>query len=259
MQLTKRYFLLSCLFLICIVPRTALAQPEESDVVSRSELMQGILPDANHPVPRKIIKVLDNEITCRPEPKKILAIHYRAKPTAEFSLNDDRIVIALEQGGQYKIVKVLEFDAAVVDGKLYSDIDFEEDLITLNGMYFLYIRQHFSGTGGAVLHDVYSISSNGILSTIPFQEKRRPKLLGSDEELRNGAYRFEPEGFSSEAGIYKPQDAECCASGGTYHARLVLSGDFKEDAATHVVTPNFQFIVQKEWRTRDNSDQQDDK
>ncbi len=242
-------YLLACLVLVGFVRLTA-AQ-NEGDIVTRSELAQDMPAVSNHPVPRKLIEIQQEEITCHPVPKKLLAVHYRAKPTAEYSLNDDRIVIAVEHGDRQKILKVFESDAGIVNDRLDSQIEFEQSFIVLSGMRFLYIQQRFAGSAGAVLHDVYSISSDDQLFLIPFEEASKPKLLNPGEELRNTSYRFENGGFTSEAGIYAPHDPECCASYGTYHARFTLAGEFRQVAGKDIFKPEFKFVVAKEWRSRE--------
>src|SRR5579859_7787051 len=78
---------------------SAFPMQEEGDVVPREALVQAIPPSAEHPVAREVVEAEEQEIDSRPEPKKILAIHYRAKPTAPYSLNDDRVVVALCEPG----------------------------------------------------------------------------------------------------------------------------------------------------------------
>ena len=245
----RRVFLLGCLLLPALVLPAAPAAQEEGDIVSRSQLVKDIPADAEHPVRRKVMQAQEEEVSCQPAPKKILAVHYRAQPTAEFSMNDDRIVIAAEQGDQEKILKVLESEADVINNKLYSGDDFEQDFITIRGMRFLYVRQRISGSAGAVMHDAYSLSSDDKIFAIPFEDLKKSKLLNAGEELRNGSYRFENEGFTFEAGIYQPHDPECCPSNGSYHARFVLAGECRQNPATQVVEPGFRFVIQKEWRS----------
>ncbi len=242
-------YLLVCLLLLCTVRLTA-AQ-DERGIVSRSELAHDIPADSNHPAPRKLIELQEEEISCQPRPKKILAVHYRAQPTSKYSLNDDRIVIAVEHGDRQKILKVFESDAGMVNNQWDSQTEFEQSFILIGDVRFLYIRERFAGSGGAVLHDVYSISSDDHLFMIPFQEVSKPKLLKPGEELRNGVSRFENDGFILEAGIYAPQDPECCPSKGIYHARFILAGEFKHVAGADVFKPEFKFIVAKEWLSRE--------
>jgi hypothetical protein len=87
--------------------------------------------------------------------------------------------------------------------------------------------------------------------TIPFADLRKPKLLNPGEELRNGYYKFNGESFDFEAGIYRPQDPECCPTGGAYHAQLKLQAGFQQNTDTHNSAPGFKFVVVKEWRTKD--------
>ena len=224
---------------------------DEDEVVSRDELVRVLPPEKDHLLPRSVIKVQEEEISCRPVSKKILAVHYRATPAMDMSMNDDQIVIAVAEGAKYRILKVLKSDAGVVNGELSSVNDFEQDFISIDGMRFLHIRNRISGSGGIVEHDVYTISSQNNLSVIPFAEERKPKLLKADEDLRNGQYQFEGNSFHFVAGIARPEDFECCASGGSYHADLKLRGTFKEDPVKQAFNPDFEFVVVKEWRTQD--------
>jgi len=238
--------LLACFLLLCSL-RLTTAQ-EEGDIITRTELAHDIPADSNHPVPRKLIQLQEEGITCQPSPKKILAVHYRARPTAEYSLNDDRIVIAVAHGDRQRILKVYESDAGMVNNHLDSQTEFDQNFIDIGGMRFLYIRERFAGSGGGVLDDVYSISSDDQLFSIPFQEVGKPKLLKPGEELRNGVSRFENDEFTLKAGIYQPKDPECCPSRGTYHARFTLTGEFKQ-AGAGVFKPEFKFMIAKEWRS----------
>ncbi len=223
----------------------------EGDVISRSELACEIPADQEHPLPRKLIAAREGEISGAPKPRKILVAHYRAEPTAQFSMSDDRILIAVKQDDEFEILKVIESDTAIVDGNLYSERDFEEEFIEINGMHFLYIRTNISGSGGMVEHDVYTISSGQKLTIIPFPDMRASALLKQNEELRNGGYRFAEGTFTFESGIYKPQDGECCPSLGEFHAQFRLEGEFNEDAHNHASEPGLKFVVAKEWRTND--------
>ena len=49
----------------------------------------------------------EGEISCEPTPQKILVAHYRAEPTAQFSMRDDRILIAVKRDDGFEILKVL--------------------------------------------------------------------------------------------------------------------------------------------------------
>ena len=227
------------------------ALQDEGDVVSRAELACEIPADEEHPVPRKLIAAQEGEIGCEAGPRKILVAHYRAEPTAQFSMNDDRVLIAAKQDNEFEIVKVLESETAMVDGKLYSDSDFEQEFIEINGIHFLYIRTRIAGSGGIVEHDVYAISSGQQLSIIPFPDVSKSTILKQNEELRNGGYRFAEGTFTFESGIYKPQDGECCPSLGEFHAQFKLEGKFKADAHNHAFEPDLKFVVAKEWRSHD--------
>jgi hypothetical protein len=244
MMLRKRRL---CLLFLLFLVGSAFAMQEEGDVVSKATLLQEVPPNGDHLLPRKVIAAQEEEISSQPAAKEILAVHYRAKPTAQYGMNDDRIVIALEQNGAYRILKVYESDAAVIDGKLCSEDDFDQDFISIRGLRFLHIRDHVSGSGGITMHDVHTISSEGKLSTIPFDESRS-KLLKAGEELRNGRYLFASGEFRYEAGIYIDSDPECCPSNGAYHAIYKLEGDFKQ-SPDGVFTPYFKFVVAKEWRS----------
>lgn len=244
----RRLALLCALLALTLAAHHTNAAQDEGDVVSRSELVRELPASADHPVPRIVMAAQEQEISCRPEPKRVLAVHYRAKPTAKFSMNDDQVVIALEKEGQYKILKAFESEAAIVEGLLYSDNDFDQDFITIGDLHFLYVRDNISGSGGIVMHDVYTMSSDDQLSSIPFENVSKSKLLKASEELRNGRYMFKNQHFSFEAGVYKPQDPECCPSNGAYHALFKLEGDFKPVPQTKTFRPDFKFVVAKEWR-----------
>lgn len=224
---------------------------DEGDVVSKSELAREIPADKDHPLPRKLIATQEGEISCAPTPRKILVAHYRAEPTTRLSMNDDRILIAVRQDDEFKILKILDSDTAIVDGDLYSDRDFEEEFIDIHGMHLLYIRTRISGSGGIVEDSIYTISSDQKLSTILFQDVSKSTILKGSEELRNGGYRFAKGTFTFESGIYKPQDGECCPSLGDFHAQFRLEGEFKEDAHSHAFQPDFKFVVANEWRSND--------
>jgi hypothetical protein len=149
---------------------------------------------------------------------------------------------------KYEILKILDSDASVVNGELYSENDFEQDFISIDGVRFLYVRNRVSGSGGITEHDVYTISSDNNVSTIPSEDVSKSKLLNAREDLRNGQFEFDGSGFRYTAGIYKPEDAECCPSNGAYHAEFRLHGNFKE-SHQHNFSPDFKFAVAKEWRT----------
>ena len=244
----------------------AFAMQEEGDIVSREALVRTIAPSAEHPVAREVVAAEEQEIDSKPEPKKILAIHYRAKPTAPYSLNDDRVVVAVRQGSgiggqgagnpdqgagiKYKVLKVAESETDINEkGQLYSDDEFEPHFISANGVRFFYLKNIISGSGGIVEHEVYSISSDGRLIEVPFDEDKKPPLLAAGEELRNGQYLFKDGQFTYEAGIYQPEDAECCPSRGAYHAVYRLVGSFEPKGNDFV--PDFKFVVAREWRTKD--------
>jgi hypothetical protein len=240
-----------CCLAVLLFTSAALAQ-NEGDLVSRAELVREIPANKNHPTARKVISVDEGEISCEPTPKRMLVVHHRAEPTAQISMNDDRIDVALEESGKFRILKVLESETVVVDGTFYSDIDFEEEeFVTLGGMHFLYIRTKFAGSGNGASDDVYTISSDDKLLIIPFDDVRKSKLLKEGEDLRNGDYQFDESGFTFESGVYRSQDGECCPSSGAFHAQFRLVGKFKEDASKRVFNPDFKFVIAKEWRSKD--------
>jgi len=224
---------------------------EEGDFVSKSELARELPADKDHPFARKLIAAEEGEISCEPMPQKILVAHYRAEPTAQFSMKDDRILIAVKRDDGFEILKVLQSETAVVDASLSSDDDFEEEFITIEGMHFLYIRTRVSGSGGFVEHDVYTISSDQKLSIVPFQDVRKSTVLKEGEELRNGGYRFAKGVFTFESGIYTTKDAECCPSLGDFDAEFRLEGRFGQDIHSHAFEPDFRFVVAKQWRSTD--------
>ncbi len=224
---------------------------EEGDFVAKLELSREIPPDKDHPLARKLIAADEGEISCEPTPQKIFVAHYRAEPTAQFSMRDDRILIAAKQDDGFEILKVLQSETVIVDGSLSSDNDFEEEFITIEGRHFLYIRTRVSGSGGIVEHDVYTISSDQKLSIVPFQDVSKSTILKESEELRNGGYRFAEGAFTFESGIYKPRDGECCPSLGNFDAEFRLEGKFNQDAHSHAFEPDFRFVVAKQWRSTD--------
>jgi hypothetical protein len=191
------------------------------------------------------------EISCEPTPQKILVAHYRAEPTAQFSMKDDRILIAVRRDDGFEILKVLQSDTVVVNGTLSSEDEFEEEFVTIEVTHFLYIRTRVSGSGGMVEHDVYTISSDQKLSIVPFQDMTKSTLLKEGEELRNGGYRFAQGTFTFQSGIYKTKDAECCPSRGNFDAEFRLEGKFNRDAHGHAFEPDFRFVVAKQWRSTD--------
>jgi hypothetical protein len=241
----RAYYCLAVILLLSALPQIAWANPaqDEGNVVSRSELLRDIPADEDHPIPRKLIAAHEEEISCEPAPQKILVAHYRAEPTAPLSFNDDRIVIAVNDDDEFRILKVLESETAFVDGKLCSDTDFEEEFISIGEMHFLYIRTR-------VMSDVYTISSDQKLSTIPFADVSKSAVLRGDEELRNGYVGFREGVFRFESGIYQVKDAGRCPSNGVFHVSFRLTGEFQQNAQTHVFEPQFKFVVDKEWRDR---------
>jgi hypothetical protein len=88
---------------------TAFAQ-NKGDVVSRSELLREIPSDQLHPIARKLLAVHEADIACEPAPQTILVAHFRAEPTAPLSMNDDRVIIAIKQKENFRILEVLESD-----------------------------------------------------------------------------------------------------------------------------------------------------
>lgn len=224
---------------------------EEGDFVAKSELPRELPADNDHPLARKLIAAEEGEISCEPTPQKILVAHYRAEPTAQFSMKDDLILVAVKQADKFEILKVLQSETVIVDGKLVSDDDFEEEFITIDGMHLLYIQTRVSGSGGIVDHDVYTISSDQKLSIVPFQDVTKSTVLKEGEDLRNGGYRFYRGIFTFESGIYKREDGECCPSMGDFDAEFRLEGKFKQDVHSHAFEPDFRFVVAKQWRNID--------
>jgi len=223
---------------------------EEGDLATRVKLVREIPPDKDHPILRKVISAEESELSCQPTAKKILAVHYRAKPQSEISMNDDRIVIAVEEDGQFQVLKVEESDVGISNGALYSNYDFEVNFIAVGRERFLEIRTTFSGSGASE-DDVYSISSDDKLSIVPFDDATKSKLLQAGEEFRHGGFSFDNGVFTLTTGAYKAGDPECCPSSGEYHAQFKLEGRFKPDADHHVFRPDFKFVVEKEWRTHE--------
>ncbi len=221
---------------------------EEGDFVAKSELARELPADKGHPLARKLIASEEGEISCEPTPQKILVAHYRAEPTTQFSMRDDRVLIAVKRGDGFEILKVLQSETVVVDGSLSSDNDFEEEFITIKGMHFLYIRTRVSGSGRIVEHDVYTISSDQKLSIVPFQDVTKSTVLKEGEELRNGGYRFAKGAFTFESGIYKPQDGECCPSMGNFDAEFRLEGKFHQ-GRHGAFQPDFRFVVADQGRS----------
>ena len=221
----------------------------EGDFFSKSALPPEILPDKDHPLARKLIASDEGEISCEPVSQKILVAHYRAEPTAEFSMKDDRVLIAVKQADKFEILKVLQSDTVVADGRLSSINDFEEEFITIEGVRFLYIRTRVSGSGGMVDHNIYTISSDRKLSVVPFEDVRKSSLLKHGEELRNGDYRFAKGTFTFESGIYKPEDGESCPSLGDFDAQFRLQGKFNQKAYSHTFEPDFRLVVANQKRS----------
>jgi len=239
------------IFLVAANCPTAAAVVEQGQVVSKDQLIAPLAPDRDHPLPRVVIKIDEDDLSSASGAQKVLVVHCRATPTPKFGLNDDVIAVAFHDDEKYRIAEVLQSDAGVVDGELNSENDYEEEFISINNLRFLYVRDRISGTGGIVEHNIYTISGAANLVTIPFADLRKPKLLNAGEELRNGYYKFKGEGFDFEAGIYEPQDPECCPAKGAYHAQLRLQGGFQQNTAAHSSAPDFKFVVIKEWRTKD--------
>jgi hypothetical protein len=223
---------------------------DEGDVVSKSELARDLPTDKDHPLPRKLIALEEGELSSAPALQKMLVAHYRASLAAQFSMNDDRIVIAVKQRDEFENLKIIDSDTAIVDGQLNSERDFEAEFIAINGMHFLHLRTRVSGSGGIVDDEVYTISSDQKLSIIPFQDVSKSKILTEGEELRNGGYRFADGVFTFESWVYEPQDCEACPSQGVYRAEFKLEGEFKEDANQHAFAPDFKFVVANESRDK---------
>ena len=235
-----------CLAFVLIA--TAAFAQQEGDLVSKDALVHALPADKDHPAPREVIDTHEEELTAQSSSKSILVVHYRAGKASWESQADDRLVLALKQGDQFKILKVFESDTVVMDGKLISENDFDEEAIVMDARHFIDIRTSFSGSGAGVTDDVYAISSKDVLSTMAFEDVSKSKLLKPGDELRNGGYFFQDGTFIFEAGIYLDKDGECCPSQGTYHAKFKLAGSFKEDSGKQEFDPDFKFVIDKEWR-----------
>lgn len=249
-----RAMLRSALLLIFVTVAEYLAAGavvEQGQVVSKDQLVAPLAPEQDHPLPRVVLKVDEDNLSSPSGVKDVLVVHYRATPTSKYSFNDDVVAIAFRDGENYRVAEVLQSDAGLVDGELDSQNEYEEGFISINQQRFLYVRNRFSGTGGVVEHDVYTIAGAGNLVAIPFADLRKPKLLNPGEESRNGYFKFNGESFDFEAGIYQPQDPECCPTNGTYHAQLKLQGSFQQNTGKSSSAPDFRFAVVKEWRTKD--------
>jgi hypothetical protein len=227
-----------------------LQNEDEGDVISMSALAHDLPTDKAHPLPRKLIALEEGELSSAPAPQKILVAHYRVELAAQFSMNDDRIVVAVKRGDEFEILKILDSDTAIIDGKLNSERDFEAEFIAINAMHFLRLRTRVSGSGGIVDEEVYTISSDQKLSIIPSQGVSNSKILVEGEELRHGGYRFADGVFTFESSVYEPQDCEACPSEGVYHAEFKLEGEFKEDTNKHAFEPDFRFVVASESRDK---------
>ncbi len=234
--------------LVVLLLAAAAFGQEEGNLMTKEALVHALPADKDHPLTREVIDVHEEEISFPQSSKMILIVHYRAGQASWESRADDRVVLALKQGDQFEILKVLESDSTVDDGKLISETDFNEIPIVTNGRHFIDIQTNYSGSGAAVLDDVYAISSQGVLSSIPFEDVDKSKLLKAGDELRNGGFLFQDGAFVFESGVYLDKDCESCPSQGMYHARFKLTGDFKEDPAKHEFEPDFKFVIDKEWR-----------
>src|ERR1035438_5845036 len=102
------------------------------------------------------------------------------------------------------------YETVILDGTLYSDLDFEEEeFVTFGGMHFFYIRTALAGSGHGASDDVYTISSNDkvSISIIPFEDVGKSKLLKAGEELRNGDYQVDGNVFTFESAVYNQKTA----------------------------------------------------
>lgn len=233
------------------------AVAERGQVVSKDQLVAPLAPEQDHPLPRVVIKVDEDDLSSASGAKDVLVVHYRATPTSTYSFNDDVVVIAFRDGENYRIAEVLQSDAGMVNGELDSQNEYDEEFVSINNMRFLYVRNRVSGTGGIVEHNVYTVSGAASLEIIPFADLRKPKLLNPREEVRNGHYKLSGEDFDFEAGIYQPQDPECCPANGAYHAQLKLQGGFQQKTAGPGSVNDFKFVVVKDWRTKAEASAQD--
>lgn len=218
---------------------------EDGALVSRADLLATPPADEDHRVPRRVIEEEEAEISSRPRNTRILAVHYRAR--LKLGMSDDRIVIAIPEGKEYRVLKVLDSDAAEVNGQLSSLNDFELQFISIREFRFLYVQDR----QGKTIDDlVYTLAGPGRLITIPFAQSK-PRLLSSGEELRNSHCELDSQGFQCTAGVYLPKDAQCCPSRGSYRTDFRLKGDFQYEPARHHFKPDFEFAPDKEWRTNE--------
>jgi hypothetical protein len=170
------------IFLVVTNFGTFAAAVERGLVVSRDELIAPLAPEPDHPLPRVVIKVDEDEMSSSSGAKDVVVIHYRAVPTSKYSFNDDVVAIAIREDDRYKLAEVLQSDAGVVAGDLESQNDYEEEFVSVNGLRFLYIRNRISGTGDIVEQDVYRISGASTLVALPFADLRKTKTLKAGEE-----------------------------------------------------------------------------
>ncbi len=206
---------------------------EEGDFVSESELARELLADKDHPLARKLIAAEEGEISCEPTPQKIFVAHYRAEPTAQFSLRDDRILIAVKRDDGFGIY-ALQSETVVSDGSVSSENDFEEEFITIEGMHFLYIPHQSVRLGGnRRKRCLYGIQQPDTLDCSA-SDVTKSTVLKEGEELRNGGYRLDKGTFSFESGVYKNHKmANAVLRWGT----LMLSSGWKESSIkTHTAT-----------------------
>ena len=225
--------------------RTVHTSVEEGALVSKADLLAPAPADEDHILPRGVIANEEGELSSRPKNTRILVVHYRA--ATKLGQSDDRIVLATRENGNFRVLRVLNSDATAVNGELSSLDDFDVRFISLRRFRFLYIRE----SQGKVVDDlVYTAVEGGPLIEIPHPDWK-PTLLRNDEQLRNKNCNLGSDGFQCEAGIYLPKNSECCPSNRTYHSELTIKGGFRFDEEKRTFTPEFQFVLAKEWRTNE--------
>ncbi len=73
-------------------------------------MMRALPVEEDHPFPRAVINAREEQISCQPNNKTLLSVHYRATPTTKSGMNDDAIVIAAPENNKYQILKILDSD-----------------------------------------------------------------------------------------------------------------------------------------------------
>ncbi|MGA2645371.1 MAG: hypothetical protein ABSF15_11705 [Candidatus Sulfotelmatobacter sp.] len=95
-------------------------------------------------------------------------------------------------------VNPARYETVILDGTLYSDLDFEEEqFVTIGGMHFFYIRTALAGSGYACIRRCL------------LEDVGKSKLLKAGEELRNGDYQVDGKVFTRIRGL-QSEDGEWC-------------------------------------------------